>query len=100
MLGKIQSFEDCDWLVVQEGNKRVLLGFIRSLLFEITGVIFPILSLSHTDTRVIYVYIFFIYHAVILNTLLGNEQRHYTVLKVLHVCVITLLIEGCDGPKS
>ncbi len=23
LLGKIQSFEECDWLVVQEGNKIV-----------------------------------------------------------------------------
>ncbi len=23
LLGKTQSFEDCDWLVVQEGNKIV-----------------------------------------------------------------------------
>ncbi len=32
------SFEDCDWLVVQEGNKRTFLrvGFIISLHFEIT----------------------------------------------------------------
>ncbi len=50
LLGKIQSFEDCDWLVVQEGNKRVLLrvGFIISLHFEITGVIFPVLPYSLT----------------------------------------------------
>ncbi len=26
LLGMTQSFEDCDWLVVQEGNKRALLG--------------------------------------------------------------------------
>ncbi len=25
LLGKIQFFEDCDWLVVQEGNKRARL---------------------------------------------------------------------------
>ncbi len=78
LLGMTQSFEDCDWLVVQEGKKRVLLGAIISLHFEITCVIFPVLlySLSHTDTHIIHVYIlyFFIYHAVILNTCLGNEQ--------------------------
>ncbi len=73
-----QSFKDCDWLVVQEGNKRALLrvGFIISLHIEITGIILPVLpyslslslplSLSHTHTHIIYVYIFlfFIYHAV------------------------------------
>ncbi len=42
LLGKIQSFEDCDWLVVQEGNKRALLGSIISLHFEITCVFFPV----------------------------------------------------------
>ncbi len=86
LLAMTQSFEDCDWLVVQEGNKKAILrvGFIISLHFEITSVIFPVLlysvslslslSLSlthtHTHTHIIYVYIyslFFIYHAVILN---------------------------------
>ncbi len=77
-----QSFEDCDWLVVQEGDKIVLLrvGFIISLHFEIKGEIFPVLSfslslslslsLTHTHTHTLYMYIyslFFIYHAVILN---------------------------------
>ncbi len=44
LLGKIQSFEDSDWLSVQEGNKRALLRVesIISLHFEITGVIFPV----------------------------------------------------------
>ncbi len=44
LLGKIQSSEDCDWLVVQEGNKRALLRVesIISLHFEITGVLFPV----------------------------------------------------------
>ncbi len=53
LLGLTLSFEDCDWLVVQEGNKRALLGSIISLHFEITFVIFPVLpySLSHTDTH-------------------------------------------------
>ncbi len=72
LLAMTQSFEDCDWLVVQEGNKRVLLrvGYIISLHFEITGIIFPVLpyslSLSRTRTRTLYS-LFFIYHAVILN---------------------------------
>ncbi len=54
LLAMTHSFEDCDWSVVQEGNKRALLrvGFIISLHFEIKGVIFPVLSyslsLSHT----------------------------------------------------
>ncbi len=58
LLGKIQSFEDCDLLVIQEGNKRALLGSIISLHFEITCVIFPVLpySLSHRHTHIIYVY--------------------------------------------
>ncbi len=75
LLAMTQSFEDCDWLVVQEGNKRALLrvGFIINLHFEIKGIIFPVLSyslsLSHTHTHYICIYIlyFFIYHAVILN---------------------------------
>ncbi len=35
LLAMTQSFEDCDWLVVQEGNERALLrvGFIISLHF-------------------------------------------------------------------
>ncbi len=64
LLAMTQSFEDCDWLVVQGGNKRALLrvGFIISLHFEITGVIFHVLlyflflslslSLSHTHTHI------------------------------------------------
>ncbi len=90
LLGKIQSFEDCDWLVVQEGNKRALLRvvFIISLHFEITGVIFPVLlySLSLTDTHTHYVYILFIFLFTMLSYLtyfIGNEQRHNKVLKVL-----------------
>ncbi len=84
LLAMTRSFEDCDWLVVQEGNKRALLrvGSIISLHFEIKGVIFPVLSYSlslslslshthtHTHTHTLYMYIyslFCIYHAVILN---------------------------------
>ncbi len=57
LLGMTQSFEDCDWLVVQEGNKRVLLGAIISLHFEIICIIFPVLpySLSHTNTLYKYI---------------------------------------------
>ncbi len=76
LLAMTQSFEDCDWLVVQEGNKRALLriGLILSLHFEIIGVIFPVLPYSlspslplslshtHTHTHIIYVYIFFIFY--------------------------------------
>ncbi len=67
LLAMTQSFEDCDWLAVQEGNIRAILrvGFIISLHFEITGIIFPALpyslSLTLTHTHIIYVYIFFIY---------------------------------------
>ncbi len=52
LLAMTQSFEDSDWFVVQEGNKRALLrvGFIISLHFEITGLIFPVLPYSHTHT--------------------------------------------------
>ncbi len=76
LLAMTQSFEDCDWLVVQEGNERALLrvGFIISLHFEITSVIFPVLpyslslSRTHTRTHTHTLYsLFFIYHAVILN---------------------------------
>ncbi len=69
LLAMTQSFEDCDWLVVQEGSKSALrVGFIISLHFEITSVIFPVLpysSLARAHTHII----FFIYHAVILNVL-------------------------------
>ncbi len=62
LLAMTQSFEDCDWLIVQEGNKRALLrvGFIISLHFEITGLIFPYsltLSYTHTHTHKICIYI-------------------------------------------
>ncbi len=67
LLAMTQSFEDCDWLVVQEGNKRALLrvGFIINLHFEITGIIFPVLSyflslsLTHTHTHYICIYILY-----------------------------------------
>ncbi len=64
-----QSFEDCDWLVVQEGNKRALLrvGFILSLHFEITGVIFPVLPFSLSITHSIYMYIYSLFFIYILN---------------------------------
>ncbi len=60
LLGKIQSFEDCDWLVVLEGNKIALLGSIISLHFEMTCIIFPvftILSLSHTHICIYILYL-------------------------------------------
>ncbi len=91
LLAMTQSFEDCEWLVVQEGNKSALLrvGFIISLHFEITGVIFPVLpyslSLSHTYIHITYVYIFFFFFTMLsyLTYFIGNEQRHNKVLKVL-----------------
>ncbi len=69
LLAMTQSFEDCDWLVVQEGNKRALLkvGFILSLHFEITGVIFPVLPYSLSRATHTLYSLFFIYHTVILN---------------------------------
>ncbi len=53
LLAMTQYFEDCDWLVVQEGNKRALLnvGSIISLHFEIIGIIFPVLPHTHTHTH-------------------------------------------------
>lgn len=90
LLAMTQSFEDCDWLVVQEGNKRALLrvGSIISLHFEITGVFFPVLPyfLSHTHIIYVYIYIFFIFLFTMLSYLtyfIGNEQRHNKVRKVL-----------------
>ncbi len=64
LLAMTQSFEDSDWLVVQEGNKRALLrvGFIISLHFEITCIIFPVLPYSLSLTHIIHVYIFFIFY--------------------------------------
>ncbi len=67
LLAMTQSFEDCDWLVVQEGNKRALLrvGFIISLHFEIIGKLFPVLpyslslSLSLAHTHIIF-FIFYL----------------------------------------
>ncbi len=92
-LAMTQSFEDCDWLVVQEGNKRALLrvGFIINLHFEIKGVIFPVLSyslslsLTHTHTHYICIYILYFLFTMLsyLMYFIGNEQRHNKVLKVL-----------------
>ncbi len=70
LLAMTQSFEDCDWLVVHEGNERALLrvGFIISLHFEITSVIFPVLPYSlslartHTHTHTHTHIIFFIFY--------------------------------------
>ncbi len=85
LLAMIRSFEDCDWLVVQEGNKRELLrvGFIISLHFEITDVIFPVLpyslslartlSLTHTHTHYILYFLFTM--LTYLTYFIGNEQR-------------------------
>ncbi len=91
LLAMTQSFEDCDWLVVQEGNKRALLrvGFIISLHFEITGLIFPVLlhslSLTHTHRDTLYMYILYFLFTMLsyLTYFIGNEQRHNKVLKVL-----------------
>ncbi len=94
LLAMTQSFEDCDWLVVQEGNKRALLrvGSIISLHFEITGVIFPVLpyshslSLFHTHTHTHNMYIYSLFLFIMLSYLtyfIENEQRQNKVLKVL-----------------
>ncbi len=69
LLAMTQSFEDCDWLVVQEGNKRGLLrvGSVISLHFEITCITFPVfpythsLSHTHTHTHYICIYSYFFY---------------------------------------
>ncbi len=70
LLAMTQSFEDCDWLSKKEVRALLRVGFIISLHFEITSVIFPVLpyslSLSLTHTHTLYS-LFFIYHAVILN---------------------------------
>ncbi len=83
LLAMIRSFEDCDWLVVQEGNKRELLrvGFIISLHFEITDVIFPVLpyslslarTLSHTHTHTHYILYFLFTMLTYLTYFIGNE---------------------------
>ncbi len=99
LLAMTQSFEDCDWLVVQEGNERALLrvGFIISLHFEITSVIFPVLPYSlslararththaraHTHTHTHYILYFLFTMLSYLTYFIGNEQRHNKVLKVL-----------------
>ncbi len=73
-----QSFEDCDWLVVQESNKRALLrvGSFISLHFEITDVNFPVLlySLSHTHTHYICIIYFLFTMLSYLTYFIGNEQ--------------------------
>ncbi len=86
LLAMTYSFEDCDWLVVQEGNKRALLrvGFIISLHIEITGVILPVLPNSLALTHIIYVYIFFFYHAVILKCC--NRPKSL----LLHSCIFSI----------
>ncbi len=99
LLAMKQSFEDCDWLVVQEGNKRALLrvGFIISLHFEITSLIFPVLPYSlslslsrarahahgHAHTQTHYIPHFLFTMLSYLTYFIGNEQRHNKVLKVL-----------------
>ncbi len=88
LLAMTQSFEDCDWLVVQEGNKRALLrvGFIISLHFEITGVIFPVLpyTLSHSHSLSLSHTLYSLFTMLsYLRYFIVNEQRHNKVLKVL-----------------
>ncbi len=94
-----QSSEDCDWLVVQEGNKRGLLGSIISLHFEITCVIFPVLpySLSHRHTHYICIYNFLLFTMLSYLIVLGNEQRHYKCCNrpkssLLHSCIFPVAI--------
>ncbi len=66
LLAMTQSFEDCDWLVVQEGSKSAFrVGFIISLHFEITSVIFLFyrtLSRARTHTHTHTHIIFFIFY--------------------------------------
>ncbi len=74
LLAMTRSFEDCDWLVVQEEDKRVLLrvGYKLSLRnyrcnFSCFTVNYRV-TLSHTHYICSYIYsLFFIYHAVIFN---------------------------------
>ncbi len=98
-----QSFEDCDWLVVQEGNKRALLGSIISLRFEITCIIFLFYhTLSHTQTHTLHMYIYslFFYLPCFYTYFFRKWTATYSSESAINVCVITLLIEGCDRPKS
>ncbi len=71
LLAMTQSFEDCDWLVDQEGNKKALLriGSIISLHFQITVIMFFLYYHTHTQSLYIYLYFLVIYHAVIFNSL-------------------------------
>ncbi len=57
LLGMTQSLEDCDWLVVQEENKSLLLGSIISLHFEITCVIFPVLQVKSSQVKLSFIVI-------------------------------------------
>ncbi len=76
LLAMTQSFEDCDWLVDQEGNKKALLriGSIISLHFQITVIMFFLYYRTHTHTHtqnhcICILYFFVIYHTVIFNSL-------------------------------
>ncbi len=67
------------WLSKKEIKEHLRFGFIISLRFEITGVIFPVfnrtLSLTHSRTHTIYVYILFTMLSY-LTYFIENKQRH------------------------
>ncbi len=81
LLGMTQSFEDCDWLVVQEGSKSAFKSrvYYKPSLwnYKRNFSCFTVLSLSlararahthtHTHTHTHIIFFILIYHAVILN---------------------------------
>ncbi len=118
MLAMTQSFEDCDWLVVQEENKRALLGSIISLHFEMTYIIFScftVLSLTHTHTHTHYICICNLYFLLTmlsyLTYFIRNEQLNYKCSNrpkssLLHSCIfpvakyVTLVITSISGAMA
>ncbi len=116
LLAMTWSFEDCDWLVVQEGNKRALLrvGYIISLHVEITGKFFPVLPYSlslslslshthtHTHTHIIYVYIFFIFYLPCCHTLRILQEMNSDTIMFWKCCnrPKSSLLESCIFPVA
>ncbi len=77
LLGKIQSFEDSDWLSVQEGNKRALLTYSCRVYYKLSlwnySRTFSCFTIFYLSLHIIYVaYIFFF----ILFTMLSYLTFH------------------------